>query len=252
VRPPADFASRAGRFTGVYRVASSPHTSLIKIIELFGGYRAEVTNPGDGTLALDVMGLNVRFVEVEPLYFRQVNGPFGMVFREDARGRIVRMDTDLMPQYGAVKLEWYETTSFNMALALGCVLVFLSMILVAAIRAVRNRRSDAIQNPDARATRIASWIIIAISILNLAFLVGIALWGQPVTELHGISLIAKIVLGLGVVSAALTAGALVYTVLAWKNSYWSVAARAYFTLVTLAAIAFVWFLNYWNLLGWRY
>ena len=41
----------------------------------------------------------------------------------------------------------------------------------------------------------------------------------------GLSLIYKIVLGLGVLSAVLTVGALVYTVLAWKNSYWGIAAR---------------------------
>jgi len=53
-------------------------------------------------------------------------------------------------------------------------------------------------------------------------------------------------------AAVLTVPALVSMVLAWKNSYWGIAARAYYTLVTIAAVAFVWFLNYWNLLGWRY
>jgi hypothetical protein len=50
----------------------------------------------------------------------------------------------------------------------------------------------------------------------------------------------------------LTAGALACMVLAWKNSCWGVAFRAYVTLVTASAVAFVWFMNYWNLLGWRY
>ena len=49
--------------------------------------------------------------------------------------------------------------------------------------------------------------------------------------------------------AVLTIGAVVFTVLAWKNQYWQIAGRVYYTLVTLAAVAFVWFLNYWNLLG---
>jgi hypothetical protein len=70
--------------------------------------------------------------------------------------------------------------------------------------------------------------------------------------LFGFSTIYKMVLGLGVFSAVLTAGALVYTVLAWKDSYWGIAWRVYYTLVTLAAAIFIWFLNYWNLLGWRY
>jgi hypothetical protein len=72
------------------------------------------------------------------------------------------------------------------------------------------------------------------------------------SELHGISLIVEIVMGLGVLAAVLTVGALVYTVLAWKNGYWGIASRAYYTLVTIAAVAFVWFLHYWNWLGWRY
>jgi hypothetical protein len=65
-------------------------------------------------------------------------------------------------------------------------------------------------------------------------------------------LIMKLILGLGVLSVVLTVGALVYTVLAWKDSYWGAAARVYYTLVTVAAVAFVWFLNNWNMLGWRF
>ena len=72
--------------------------------------------------------------------------------------------------------------------------------------------------------------------------------GDPVWLLDGY----KFVLGLGVLSAVLTAGALVYTVLAWKNRNWGRSIRAYYTLVTVAAVAFVWFLSYWHLLGWQY
>jgi hypothetical protein len=68
----------------------------------------------------------------------------------------------------------------------------------------------------------------------------------------GVSIIYRIVLGVGVLAAVLTIGALIYSALAWKNSYWGIVARVHYTLVTLAALAFVWFLNYWNLLGWRF
>jgi hypothetical protein len=49
--------------------------------------------------------------------------------------------------------------------------------------------------------------------------------------------------------AVLAIGAVVFALLAWKNHYWNMAGRVYYTLVTLAAVAFVWFLDYWNLLG---
>ena len=100
---------------------------------------------------------------------------------------------------------------------------------------------------------MANWVILGISVLNLLFVVGTVLvLGSLGFPRFGVPLIYRIVLGLGVLAAVLTAGALVYTVLAWKNRYWGIAGRAYYTLVTVAAVAFVWFLNYWNLLGWRF
>jgi hypothetical protein len=70
--------------------------------------------------------------------------------------------------------------------------------------------------------------------------------------LFGVPLNYRLVLGLGVLAAVLTVVALVYTVLAWKDGYWGITWRVYYTLVTLAAVGFVWFLNHWNLLGWRF
>lgn len=254
LQPPVDFAERAGRFVGLYRQSNSHATTPEKVIGLFGGFTIEISAPGDGTLLLPMAGLELRFVEVEPLYFRQVDGPFALLFREDDRGRITHLFADIQPQDAFVKLNWYETPGFNMALALGCVLVFLSMVPVAGIRFMRNRRAGGERGPVARGARVAGWIILGISLLNLLFLAGIAMWFRPMrpSELHGLSVVVEIVLGLAVLAAVLTAGALVYTVLAWKKGYWGIAGRAYYTLVTIAAVAFVWFLNYWNWLGWRF
>jgi hypothetical protein len=253
IQPPMDFAERAGRFVGLYNT-SSLYTTLVKITGLFGGgYTTEISNPGDGTLLFNLEGIEKRFVEVEPLYFRQVDGPFGIVFREDERGRITRMYTDLMPQYAIVKLGWYETPGFNLALGTGCLLVFLSLIPAAAIHLVRDSRLGD-RKPAPRGARTYHWILLGISILNLIFTVCMVwglMWGTPNILLEP-SLFLKIVLGLGVLSVVLTAGALFYSVLAWKNRYWNTGARLYYTLVTIAAVAFVWFLNYWNLLGWRF
>ena len=90
-----------------------------------------------------------------------------------------------------------------------------------------------------------------ISLLNLLFVMGTVLWGNP-HPVFGVSLIYRLVLALPVLAAALTVAAGVYTVLAWKDGFWGLAGRVHYTLVTIAAVAFVWFLNYWNLLGWRF
>jgi CubicO group peptidase (beta-lactamase class C family) len=252
IQPPADFAARASRFAGSYKSTRSAYTTF----EKFGNIKSppiEISDPGDGTLLLKLHGLEMRLVEVEPLYFRQVDGPFGVVFREDDRGRITHMFVDVAPQYAYEKLNWYETSRFNLALLLSSLLVFLSMIPVALVRAIRNRRLSGDRKLAPRGARMANWTIVGISVLNLLVVAGVA---QMFLNLgfprFGLSLFDRIVLGLGVLSALLTVGALIYAVLAWKDRYWGIVFRIYYTLVMVAAVAFVWFLNFWNLLGWRY
>jgi CubicO group peptidase (beta-lactamase class C family) len=252
IQPPVDFAERASRFVGAYRLTEYSETTIERIQGLFSAI--EVRDSGDGALLVPSPWGEWRFVEVEPLYFRQVDGPFSMVFREDDLGRITHMFIDFAPQYAAVRLDWYETPGFNMALLLGCTLIFLSMVPGAVIHLVRNRRLRGHRTPPSRGATTAYWIILWISVLNVLFLVGTVwgmMWGRP-NELLDASLILKFALGLGVLAAVLTVGALVSTMLAWKNGYWGIAGRLYHTLATVAAVAFVWFSTYWNLLGWQF
>jgi len=255
IKLPADFAERAGRFVGTYRITGgepgTSYTTLEKFGVLFRFSTVGISDSGDGTLLFTNPWGKWRFVEVKPLYFRQVDGPFHILFREDDQGRITHMFTDYTPMFAFEKLNWYETPAFNKALALGCVLMFLSMIPVILIRFIRDRRLSSDRKPAPRGARVAYWIIGGISILDLLFVIGTVLWFNPV-PVFGASTIYKIVLGVGVLGAVLTVGALIYSALAWKKRYWSIAARVHYTLVTLAAVAFVWFLNYWNLLGWRF
>jgi hypothetical protein len=254
IQPPSDFAERAERFVGFYRAANSHSTTPEKVIGLLGGFMIEITAPGDGTLLIPMEGLELRFVEVEPLYFRQADGLFTLVFREDGRGNITHMFTDLQPQNGFVKLAWHEAPGFNMILVQFCFLILLSMLPVGLIRVMRNRHAGVDRNFASHRPRVAYSILFGICLLTVLFLVGLAIWFRPMhpSELHVIPLSVEIVIGLGVLIALLTPAALVYTVLAWKDRYWVVAFRVYYTLVTLAAVAFVWFLHYWNWLGWRY
>ena len=255
IQPPADFAQRVERFAGFYKSANSHSTTPEKVARLLGLFTLEIRDAGDGTLVVPMPGgVELRFVEVEPLYFHQVDGPFSMVFREDDKGHITYMFTDFIPHYGYEKLAWYEMPGFTMVLAQICLLVFLSLFPVALIRFVRGRRSGADRNTTPRAARVADRIVLAVVLLNMLFLVGAALKFPPTqpSELHGIALTTQIAIGFGVLSALLTPAALVYTALAWKSRYWGITYRMYYTLVTVAAIAFVWLLNYWNWLGWRY
>ena len=246
IQPPSDFAARADRFVGAYKWTMSSYTTLEKFFALTGP-TINVSNPGDGTLLLESPFGDWHIVEEEPLYFRFVDSSYHVAFREDDQGHIVYLFTDLTPMMSFEKVPWYETLAFNMPLLMISLLLFLSMLIVTFIRFLRNRRRVADQTPSPRR---ASRLIVWISVLNLLFIVGNVMWGEQIV--FGVPFAYKVTLGLGVLSALLTVAVLVYTALAWKDRYWGVAFRIFYTLVTVAAVAFVWFLNQWNLLGWRY
>jgi CubicO group peptidase (beta-lactamase class C family) len=54
---------------------------------------------------------------------------------------------------------------------------------------------------------------------------------------------------LGMLATILTLGVVACTVLLWRNGLWTRTARIFYTLVAVAAVAFVWELAFWNLLG---
>jgi len=243
------FADRGDRFVGSYKMTRSASTTLEKYLSLFYP-TVDVTNPGDGTLFIETPYGDWHVVEEAPLYFRQVDGPYHFLFREDGRGRIAYLFTDYTPMMAFEKLQWYETPGFNVPLLMICLLVFLSVLPVTVTRAIQSRVRGSGRKLAPRRANSAYALMIWISVLNLLFVMGNMVWGEQLA--FGIPLAYQLVLGLGVLSALLTIGALVYAVLAWKERYWSVAFRIYYTLVTVVALAFVWFLNFWNLLGWQY
>jgi len=92
----------------------------------------------------------------------------------------------------------------------------------------------------------------------MLFVIGVVLFAigllgdvsHPVIFL-GVTPLLTTLFALALVSAVLTVGSVVGTILAWWGHFWSPGRRVHYTLVTLAALAFAGELLYWNLLGFR-
>jgi hypothetical protein len=138
-------------------------------------------------------------------------------------------------------------------LLLFCAILFLSVPLAAVVGRLvdRFRRTD--RGPAPAPSRIARLLLALIAALNLLGLADLLLVFDnaylAVARGDVSSLYLPLLLWLS--AAVLTMGALGFTALAWKNRYWGVMGRVHYALVTLAAVVFIWSLNFWNLLGWR-
>ncbi len=248
-------ASDLQRFTGNYRWNRYARTTLEKGFPPMPLLQFHITANDDGTLTATPplgMGEPTRWAAVEPLLFQSMDGEGYIAFREDENGRITHQSLSFMGMsIAAEKVAWYETDSFQTKLLGFFTLIFLSTLawpVVALIRRLRKRPAQ-----FTRRERQARALAASVVVLNLVFLIGLGIrMVQAFTGMFNATpayFIALLVIPL--LTAILTVGLLIFTVRAWREGYWSIFGRVHYTLFTLAALAFTWFVNYWNLLGWR-
>ena len=245
--PPAEFAERGRRLAGKYRFTRHNWSDIEKIMALFNVLSVAITP--EGTLA--VSGLfeePLHFVEVEPLFFRQIDGVLSLAFTEDDGGEVTHMTFSNLPFMPTYRIAWYTGPAFNYFL-LGVGLLLCITILVSAFR---HRRAS---KEDPAAARWAVRIAASVAILTLAFFVAVVviLGSSDLEELmYGFPASLTAALMLPILTTILSLVVVALAVLAWKNGFWSRFQRIHYTLFALFAVGLVWFYWYWNLLGVQY
>jgi hypothetical protein len=251
INPPRDFKKRVSRFIGSYGVTRVVSTTYEKLMALMMVTKVEATE--DSTLLITMpMGLGSKqWVEVEPLVFREVGGQDTIVFRENSKGRISNVFFNQIPMLAGVKLAWYKTPGFHYGLVAICMILFLSTLSwpVSALSKLLCRSKKEIPG--------APWLVRLIaggmSTGYIIFLIGMfSTASDPMEFMFGVPSALKFLLILPILSALLTIGALFFAYVGWKNKYWTFCGRVHYTLVVLASLFFLWFLAYWNLLGFHF
>ena len=241
---------RVGRFTGTYGSTRAAQTTPEKVVALRGMLSVSATQDGALLTKPAIGGDPQRWVELEPLVFREVDGQEKIVFREDKQGHVTNLFFDRRPTAAYIRLAWYETPAFHGGLLAVCVVIFLSAIVLWPVGALLGRRKREAGAPRLSLSRLARWLAGGASALSILYLIGYALVlsnPNPVELLYGDPLLLHVVGTLSLLIVVLVAGASTLTVPVWIRRYWSVAGRVHFTLVVLAGLAFVWVLYYWNL-----
>lgn len=248
------FENNSSKFAGSYRPARSAYTNFEKIGALF--QEVQVYSGQNSTLMTSQPGIGQeQWVEVAPLVFRPSNSTSlalplfgGPVFGEDSQGNINHLFYVNNPTTAYEKVAWYDDANFNYALLGVCILLFLST-LIWPMGLIFNRCPAKLE----RLARAGRWLAGGASMLNLLFMIGLAGLSADAIMLliYSISPLLIALLAIAIISAIMAIASAAFTALAWKNGYWSIAGRLHFTLVVIALLAFVWWLNNWNLLGFK-
>ncbi len=246
-QPPADFTSRAGSFTGAYMMSRSNHTSPEKVVNLFQPLTVKAMS--QGMLLMSYGPIQMQLVEIGPLEFLNLEDQGRVIFQENQSGQITYLLIDNMPEFIFIKLPWYASPSLHLPLLITCLGLFVAAMIVWPISLrVQRRKNKAYGESYLLLPRVAHWTGITVAILNVVFIFGIvALFMNIMANPTDIPDVLPIVMAIPVLTALLTLGMLIFSVLAWKNGYWKFGGRLLYTLVTLSGLVFTWIVNYWHL-----
>jgi hypothetical protein len=186
-------------------------------------------------------------LEVEPLLFREEDGSDLLAFRADGQGRATHAFSSLDPTSAFEKLAWYESPLLHFPLLGISYLLLLSELAAASIRFFRRRRNPQVEPFQSKWARR---LLLASVWLGVLFIPALIVFQGG--YLYGETLALNLVLALPVLMLLPTVGAMLLAVPAWKERWWSLGGRIHYSLVVLAAFAYLWFLNFWNMLGWKY
>jgi CubicO group peptidase (beta-lactamase class C family) len=257
--PRADFENQVGQFTGIYRPMQADETTFFKIALLFA-QQIQVTDGNDGTLLMAPVGMGdsyggfegaSRWVETEPLFFQRIDGDGNLAFGKDDGGSIEYLFSGQKYHGTYRKIAWYETPGLHFALLSVSASCFLVTLILWPVETWLKRRRGAAASSTW--PRLARWLAGTVCAFHLVFIGSITVvMGSFVDIIYGVPPLLRVALVLPLLAAMLTTGQLVMTVLAWRDRYWSIWGRAYYTLLAVIVLAFTWWLDYWNLLGFRY
>lgn len=249
----AGFAARASQIAGTYWSTRRPYTTFEKMALLFPANDptvVNVSNTGNGQLVITISNTPLNLIEVSPWVFQQVGGSLLVAFQARPEGTIMFLDNSLNPY---TKVAWYETRTFQYFLLLVCALIFFSALLLWPFQMVRARRQRQANSPStaARLARWLAWIVCLLSLMIGGILLVLFLTDQMADITFGIPPWLVFVFILALATALLTLGVILCIPPTWWRRWWSPAGNIHYTLVALAALAFVGELAHWNLLGFR-
>jgi CubicO group peptidase (beta-lactamase class C family) len=253
-KPGPGAARAAAPYAGSYVVSRHVSTRLLKFLTFSMPSTVEVT-PDGYLLAPGGLGRPTnRYLEIEPGTFRRVeaDGTLGdkLAFALDDRGRVKYAFFENDPTNALVRVPWYQGVSFHRFVLGACLALFLSAIFTWPVGWFLGRRRRRVRDPFfARLARFCAW---GLSFLGVVFVFLLMRSFDPVGILYGLPAALKAALVISIVTAVLAVAVVVLAVAAWVKGFWRVLGRVHYTLVAAAAAAFVLWLNYWNLLGFRY
>jgi CubicO group peptidase (beta-lactamase class C family) len=260
VLPPYD--NDVAEFAGTYRLSRYTHNDFTKAGVLIGmsGPEMIIGRNDDGMILMNTFfGKQRRMIQIHPCLFKSIDDNYLCAFRKDASGKITHLFTNGNTAFEKISL--FETAMFQRSLLGVCLLCFVAVSIVLPII----RRIRKTQQPSGSDVDPVRWFSQKAAAAFLLYLLGAGIvmaFVIPQEELtvgfaHGMHWTMYVVQTIALLGIVLVAG-LLGTLFRQSlerlqvKTGEHVLSRRLGLVTAVVGTAFIWFLWYWNLIGYQF
>lgn len=234
------------KFEGTYQGTRYPRNEIGKLFLLLpSAINIKSTNDA---LVLKYSGGEDKYVEIEPLLFKNIKKGDTIAFKGDKQGNIAYM----LPEGLTVALEkihWYQNPELHRIIFISFTILFLLLLLVQVVLIIKRKN-------DTKETLRNKNITLLVCSLNSLFLVGMIKECLPLSHmLMFLPELPKIVIYLlfiPIITTILTLYLIISTFIYWNKRSDNLVSKVWTILVCCIFLIFNLYLNYWNLFGFKF
>ncbi len=239
-----DSDEQLNKYSGYYFSTRQARNSIEKIMLLLG--QLQVRSEAGKLTVIYPQGEDApgEWVKVGPLLFQNTGNGSLMAFRENGKGQVTHLFID---NQAYERLPWYTAASLQVAGLILSVIVFLS---AATIWPFTCLRKSYLQD-RLKAEKTGLYLAWALAAANLIFLVSLAVifLNYQVELAFGMPGLLKLLLLVPYAIFILTATVLFYAAKILVEKRLTLFCRIHLTITALCSTGFIYFLYFWNLMG---
>jgi hypothetical protein len=251
-----EYNGEVDRFVGKYRLTRYSRNEMTKIGVLMGmlGEEMPIWRNKDGMIMMyDHKRDERRLIQVEPLLFQSIDDDYYMAFREDGDGNVTHVFTD--GTSSLEKIEWYEENWFNAVLFFTLITIFIFSHLLYFGYSFKHRREEKKKKNHSllKCSAFLSGIYLIYYILFVVlFYFFLNSAEQEIGMAYGMPWyfnILQIIPFIGIIVTVFLIWGILKAVKYYKEAKLGIITAS---IIVIAILINIWFMNYWSILGWRF
>lgn len=252
--PSKDFNKYEGTYRSYDGISKS---NIMKIGFLFDpSMDMRITDNKDGTLTLKECTsakeeITTTLVEKKDGVFARKDGRGDFAFKIDDKGKVTYAFNDVSHN-SFEKINFFETQNFNITIFIISIVMFL-INLVGTIILFIKRKFKETGYKSCRCIKLIKGINLFINVLDIAGIVGSVIMAMTMISINDFNFayLLYTFLCFLIVATILSICELIILIYIWINNCGRKVEKFYFTILTIINFIFIWFIYYFNFLGFK-